>query len=134
VDTLTRSTTLRKRARAPKAEPEQPARQPLARWKRWLFAFVGFVLLPLLLLALVELSLRLAGYGYSTAFFKRVRIQGADCFVENDKFGLRFFPPALARSPPPMVMKAAKGPNTCRVFVVGGVRRSAAGIWSRPIS
>jgi tetratricopeptide (TPR) repeat protein len=79
----------------------------------------GFVLLPLLLLAGVELALRVAGYGYSTAFFKRLRIGHEDFLVENDKFGLRFFPPELARSPPPVVMKASKGPRVCRIFLLG---------------
>ena len=79
----------------------------------------GLILPPLLLLALVELGLRLAGYGYDTAFFKPLKIGNEDCLVENDRFGLRFFPPELARSPPPVVMKAEKGPHVRRVFLLG---------------
>jgi tetratricopeptide (TPR) repeat protein len=79
----------------------------------------GLILSPLLLLTLAELALRVAGYGYSTAFFKPLRIGNQDCLVENDKFGVRFFPPELARIPPPVVMKAKKGPQVCRLFLLG---------------
>jgi tetratricopeptide (TPR) repeat protein len=92
---------------------------PLSAGRKWLFSLVGFVLLPLLLLAGVELALRLSGYGYSTAFFKRIRIGTEDYLVENDKFGLRFFPPELSRSPPPVVMKANKDPRVLRIFLFG---------------
>src|SRR5436190_24287853 len=70
----------------------------LSRAKKWVFSIVGFVLVPLLLLALVELGLRVAGYGYSPHFFKRIKKINEDFLVEHDKFGLRFFPPELARS------------------------------------
>src|SRR5882672_3497176 len=77
----------------------------LSPLKLWCFRFGALLLVPLLLGG-VELGLRLAGYGYPTAFFKRIQIGNEECLVENDKFGLRFFPPALARSPAPVVMKA----------------------------
>ncbi len=92
---------------------------PLSQARKWLFSVVGFVVLPLLLLAGAEVALRLAGYGYPTAFFKRIRIGNEDYFVDNDKFGLRFFPPELARSPAPVVMKANKGPGVRRIFLLG---------------
>jgi tetratricopeptide (TPR) repeat protein len=67
----------------------------------------------------LECALRLTGYGYSTAFFKPLKIAGQDCLVDNDDFGLRFFPPALARIPAPVVMKAAKPAATIRIFLLG---------------
>ncbi|MGA2865599.1 MAG: tetratricopeptide repeat protein [Verrucomicrobiota bacterium] len=91
----------------------------LSTGRKWLFSLVGFVLLPLLVLAGLELVLRLAGCGYPTAFFQRIRIGNQECLVENDKFGLRFFPPELARSPPPVVMKANKGARAYRIFLLG---------------
>ncbi len=74
---------------------------------------------PLVLLGGVELVLRLAGYGHPTTFFKPVTINGEACLVENDKFGLQFFPPELARSPAPVVMRAKKPPGQYRVFLLG---------------
>ncbi len=77
------------------------------------------VLLPVLLLGTAELGLRLAGYGYPTSFFLKTRINGKEMLVENARFGLRFFPPALSRSPSPTVMAAAKPAGTYRIFVFG---------------
>ena len=74
---------------------------------------------PAVLLGGVEVGLRLCGYGFSTAFFKRMTIAGQDCLVDNDQFGLRFFPPALARIPSPITMKAVKPPGACRIFIFG---------------
>ncbi|HEX4645731.1 MAG TPA: hypothetical protein VH598_09000, partial [Verrucomicrobiae bacterium] len=62
----------------------------------------ALALVPALLGGL-ELGLRIFGYGYSTDFFRKIEIGGKAAFVENDKFGWRFFPPALARSPAPVV-------------------------------
>ncbi|MHB9008060.1 MAG: hypothetical protein ACYDC1_14125 [Limisphaerales bacterium] len=77
------------------------------------------MLIPLLLLAATEIGLRLAGYGYSTRFFRTATIGGESVLVENDKFGLRFFPAALARTPAPVVLRPAKPPGTIRIFVLG---------------
>jgi tetratricopeptide (TPR) repeat protein len=108
-------------ARGPARGPQTPGtpESPPSSTHKWLFRLALLVLSPLLLLALPELGLRLAGYGYSTAFFKPLKIGNRDCLVENDKFGLRFFPPELARIPPPVVMEASKGPQVRRLFLLG---------------
>jgi tetratricopeptide (TPR) repeat protein len=77
------------------------------------------LLLPLLLLLALEAALRLAGYGYSPAFFKPLQRGAERLLVENDKFGWRFFPPAVARAPAPVVLPARKAPGTYRIFVFG---------------
>jgi tetratricopeptide (TPR) repeat protein len=96
-----------------------PATPPLSPARKIIFSIVGFVLLPILFLAGVEIALHLAGYGYSPAFFKRLRIGNEDYLVDNDKFGLRFFPPELARSPAPIAMKENKPAGTYRIFLLG---------------
>jgi tetratricopeptide (TPR) repeat protein len=73
----------------------------------------------LLVLAGLEGALRLGGYGFSTSFFKKVTVGGQERLVENDEFGLRFFPRALARMPAPTVMRATKPPGALRVFILG---------------
>ena len=73
----------------------------------------------LLLAGGLELALRLCGYGYPTSFFLKTKIEGRDYYVSNDRFGYRFFPPALARTPLPMRMEVNKPANTYRVFVFG---------------
>jgi tetratricopeptide (TPR) repeat protein len=77
------------------------------------------VIVPLLLLCGLELGLRLAGYGYSTSFFKPLRIDKEEYLVENDRFGWRFFPPEISRSPTPTRMLAHKAPGTYRIFLLG---------------
>jgi tetratricopeptide (TPR) repeat protein len=73
----------------------------------------------LLLLALVELGLRLAGCGYPTAFFLNSREGDRPMLTDNPKFGWRFFPPAVARAPRPLFLAARKPPGTVRIFVLG---------------
>jgi len=63
--------------------------------------------------------MRLSGYGYPTSFFLKTKIGGEDYYVPNDRFGYRFFPPALARTPVPQRMLVKKPANTCRIFVFG---------------
>ncbi len=43
-----------------------------------------------MLLGGVEAGLRLAGYGYPTGFFKKIRVGDKDYFINNEKFTLRF--------------------------------------------
>ncbi len=87
--------------------------------RKWLFRFVALVILPLLLLGGLEMILRLAGYGYATGFFEKVRIGDQDYFVNNENFSLRFFPPQLARWPGPVMMAVKKPADTYRIFILG---------------
>lgn len=76
------------------------------------------MLLPFLLVGL-EVGLRLGGYGYPTTFFKPLKIEGEAYVVQNEDFGLRFFPKETSRRPEPIRFKAAKPPGTIRIFVLG---------------
>src|SRR4051812_18033773 len=87
--------------------------------RQWLFRIAAAVLLPLFVLGALEIGLRVAGYGYRTTFFRPYQIGGEDFLVENEKFGLRFFPPELVRSPQEMRMHAKKPEGTFRIFVLG---------------
>lgn len=85
----------------------------------WLFRLAALILPPLLLLGGTELVLRLASAGRPISFFKSATVNGTNAWVENDRFGLRFFPPELARSPAPVVMRAQKPPGCYRIFLLG---------------
>jgi len=80
---------------------------------------MALALAPLLAFGLLEGVLRVAGYGYDSAFFKKTRINGRDFLINNDSFVLRFFPPQLTRQPGALRMEAQKPPNTCRIFILG---------------
>ena len=77
------------------------------------------VVIPLVLLGGLEAALRLAGYGYRTSLFKEIQIGNGEFLVNNDAFGLRFFPPQLARFPGPIRMAARKSADTYRIFILG---------------
>lgn len=100
-----------------RAEPRTPAR-PLSRRRLWLFRFT-LLLLPFVLLGLLEVSLRLGGYGYNPQFFKRLRIGSEDFFVQNEDFSFRFFPREIVRNPGPLRFPVHKPPGTFRIFILG---------------
>ena len=101
--------------RSAKSEPGSV----LSSRRKWAFRLFALTVLPLLLLGGLEAALRLAGYGYATSFFKPARIGNEDYFIQNDDFGLRFFPKETARNPGALRMKAHKPPGTFRIFVLG---------------
>src|SRR6266403_1299916 len=76
-------------------------------------------MVPLVLLGALELSRRVAGFGYPTSFFLRTKINNEDFYVTNDRFGFRFFPPAIARTPFALRMAAHKPARTYRIFLFG---------------
>lgn len=88
------------------------------RRQKW-FLLLTVTLVPALFFGILELGLRLGGYGYPTGFFRETQIAGRNLYVENDEFGLRFFPRSLARIPSPTVLPMVKGSNTCRIFILG---------------
>ena len=96
------------------AKPEPQIRNR----RRWLFRFAALSA-PLICFILLEAGLRLAGYGYDTGFFKRIVVGQEKYLVENEAFSLRFFPPALARTPEPILLRVQKPADTCRIFILG---------------
>lgn len=91
----------------------------LSPGRKWLFRFLVVFVVPLILLAVLELALRLLGVGFDPHFFKPMSIAGKDYYEANDDFGLRFFPHNLARIPSPIRMPSKKAPGTFRIFIFG---------------
>lgn len=90
----------------------------LTRPQRWIFRLLA-LLSPLLLLTVLEVFLRLAGQGYFTGFFIPEISGGRTVLTDNPRFGWRFFPRAMARTPQPVVLTPHKEPGTLRIFVFG---------------
>lgn len=88
-----------------------------ARRRRWWFPLVAALLFPLGL-GVLELGLRLAGFGYATPYFTR-HPAAPGVLVENQRFPWRFFPPTLARHPDPLALTPQKAAGTYRIFVFG---------------
>jgi tetratricopeptide (TPR) repeat protein len=97
---------------------QRPVNSPSQR-NIQVFRIVAATLVPLLLLGLLEVGLRLAGYGHPTSFFISRTINGREVLVENENFGFSFFPRGVARSPAPIVLPKEKAPNTYRIFIFG---------------
>jgi tetratricopeptide (TPR) repeat protein len=105
-------------ASAPTEAPAQ-ARQPTG-WRKWVFRFAAMTIVPALFLGLIEVTLRLAGYGYpTTRFFQRPDLTGPDYYIANADFGRRFFPPGLIRAPLPLKFPVVKPAGTQRIFILG---------------
>jgi len=96
----------------------EPRRASKRAW-RWAFRVAAAVLGPLLFFALVEGGFRVAGYGYDPRFFVERDFGSGKVWTENPKFGWRFFPPKMARTPYATVLPARKEPGEFRVFVLG---------------
>jgi tetratricopeptide (TPR) repeat protein len=103
----------------PKRKSAKSPAPALSGRKLWCFRLAALAGMPLLFLGLVELGLRLAGFGYSSAFLLKSANHGEKTFVQNNQFGWRFFGPRAARTPHAFSIPRAKPPGTVRIFVFG---------------
>jgi tetratricopeptide (TPR) repeat protein len=100
-------------------KPASPASPPLSRRKLWLFRGIAAIGLPICVLVLVELTLRLLGFGYPTSFLLKHHKAGQDYWMQNNQFGWRFFGRRMARAPHAIWLRRSKPAETCRIFVFG---------------
>lgn len=99
-----------------KSKPGGPPQ--LAGWKLWSFRLLA-IALPLLLLALAEVGLRVAGCGYPTAFLLPSSNHGQETYIQNNSFGWRFFGKRKSRTPSAISILQEKPKDTVRIFVFG---------------
>jgi len=85
----------------------------------WLFRIIALTVFPVLLLLVVELSLRIAGYGYPPHAIIKCQVNGSNAFCDNVKFGWRFFPRNIARDFESFIFPAEKRDDTYRIFILG---------------
>src|ERR1039458_615956 len=105
--------------RKPERKSTKDAVPPFSRRKLWCFRLMALAGVPLLCFGLLELGLRLAGFGYPAAFLLKSSNHGEKTFVQNNQFGWRFFGPRAARVPAATSIPCEKPPGTVRVFVFG---------------
>lgn len=91
----------------------------LSRRKTWLFRLAASLGVPLAAFLVLELALRLGGFGHPTSFLLTDKIGGTGVFVSNRQFGWRFFGKQQARAPQTLAIPRKKAPGTIRVFVFG---------------
>ena len=99
--------------------PVRAARPPRLLTKLALGVGVAVVFAAALLTAL-EFGLRLAGFGHSPCFYRRVRDADGTAWIrENRWVTAPFFAPELIRRPQAFRLPARKAPGTYRIFVLG---------------
>lgn len=91
-----------------------------------MFRIAALVVIPVLFFGLLEILLRICGFGYPTGIAVPCTIQGRAFYSHNIKFGWRFFPPNISRQFDGFVFEAEKPAGTCRIFILGA--SAAAGM------
>jgi len=88
---------------------------------RRLFVFraIAVLIIPVLLILLLEIGLRLVGYGYCPEAIITHEVDGREVCCDNSKFGWRFFPKNIAREFTPFTFTDHKTDDTCRIFILG---------------
>ena len=113
---------------APSRNPSPSAGKPPASnakpagptgWKLWRFRLLAAFGAPALFILLLELGLRVAGFGYPTGFLLPRVHDGRETYSQNNQFGWRFFGAEMAREPVAFSIPRIKPPNTVRIFVFG---------------
>jgi tetratricopeptide (TPR) repeat protein len=87
--------------------------------KLWCARLALAMFIPGLLFVLLELALRVAGFGNPTSFLLPAEHAGKKVFVQNNRFGWRFFGPDQSTQPACLAIARAKPAGTVRLFVFG---------------
>jgi tetratricopeptide (TPR) repeat protein len=107
-----------------KTEREQkPAKEiehaPIKGLRLWIFRGIAITVIPVLFLLLLEVSLRIIGYGFNPNMTFKHTVKDVPSYLSNIQFAWRFFPPAIARAPNPFIFPQVKSDNTYRIFILG---------------
>ncbi|MBN1300413.1 MAG: tetratricopeptide repeat protein [Melioribacteraceae bacterium] len=86
----------------------------------WLFRLVALVGIPIIFFSLLEFSLRLIDFGYTSAALIKTNGNDTDYVRDNSAFAYRFFPRQLAPEFVPLRFKADKPDGVFRIFILGG--------------
>ena len=98
---------------------DEVSRKPITGWRLWLFRIVALTIIPALLFSLMEITLRVVGYGFPTNIIIKHKVNTVSSYCNNTKFAWRFFHPNIARTTDPFVFPASKSKDTYRIFVMG---------------
>lgn len=109
-----------RRVRSASGSPEAPpAPAVLTAGRRNLHRVLAVVVVPALLLAAAEVSLRIAGVGHPTSLWVTQSVRGEQRAVDNLFFTWPWFGPRRARQPVPFALQHPKPDGRVRVFVLG---------------
>jgi tetratricopeptide (TPR) repeat protein len=86
----------------------------------WVFRLAALFVVPALFFLAVELGLRISGYGVPTSFTVRHEVNGEERILDNPHFTRKFFGKQIVRHTLNLSLPLKKGPDTCRIFLLGG--------------
>jgi tetratricopeptide (TPR) repeat protein len=89
------------------------------RARRWFLSIASAILVPLVVLVLVEVSLRVAGVGFSTNLLVPCTVKGAPASCYNLFFATPYFPAGMVQTPRLYAIPVTKPAGTYRIFVLG---------------
>ena len=87
--------------------------------RMWAFRLFAVILIPLFLLCLLELGLRIFGYGFDPSPIVPYNLNGRQAICDNHQFPWRFFSPQITRDFNPFIFIDKKPANTYRIFILG---------------
>lgn len=97
----------------------QSAQQTARKHPRWIVQIGAAILVPLVILVLVEVSLRIAGAGFSTSLLTPCTVKGRPASCYNLFFATPYFPAGMVQTPRLYSIPATKPAGTYRIFVLG---------------
>lgn len=86
------------------------------RTQLFLFRFITVLVSPVLVLIVLELILRVVGFGYNMSVF----VEEKGLVRSNWPFTFKYFPWSMARPMKPVQFEVEKRPGSLRIFVLGG--------------
>jgi tetratricopeptide (TPR) repeat protein len=89
------------------------------RRPHWALIASVAILVPVVILVILEVSLRIAGVGYSTDLLVPCTVRGTPASCYNLFFAAPFFPAGMVQTPRLYSIPATKPPGTFRIFVLG---------------
>ena len=92
---------------------------PPAKRRRWILQAAAAVFLPVLVLVIVEVSLRIARVGFSTSLLVPCTVKGVPASCYNLFFATPYFPAGMVQTPRLYSIPKTKAPGTYRIFVLG---------------
>ena len=99
----------------------------MTRYKLFAFKIITVCIVPILTILVLELGLRVVGFGYSTKVF----VEENGIVRNNWPFTLKYFPWSVARPMKSLQFPAKKEPDSLRIFVLGG--SAAQGFPAEPL-
>jgi tetratricopeptide (TPR) repeat protein len=90
------------------------------RLRLWAYRLVASLLIPLVLLVMLELGLRIFGYGFRSSPLVPYNLNGRRAYCDNHEFPWRFFSREISRDFDPFIFIDKKPASTYRIFLLGG--------------